>query len=117
VVGGNPPETSRDIDAARAHRDRSLRYRPNYCLHLQGQADRLKQVGRELGVRYALEGSVHHKLGIGQVLRQREGVDREDDNVFAPMHNQMIPGRLDPRREASVVRYKPAPRLCWRHWK
>ena len=31
---------------------------------------------------------IHHELGIGQVLRQQEGVDREDDDVFAPMHNQ-----------------------------
>ena len=31
---------------------------------------------------------IHHELGIWQVLGQQEGVDREDDDVFAPMHNQ-----------------------------
>src|SRR5215472_11608915 len=91
---------------------------------------------------------IHHELGIWQVLRQQEGIDREDDNVFAPMHNQgslggseltlrsgpskeshpicgsppterlppsRILARRDPRREASVVRYRLAPRLCWPH--
>ena len=32
--------------------------RPQHCLHLQGQAVDLKQIGRELNVRYVLEGSV-----------------------------------------------------------
>ena len=31
---------------------------------------------------------IHHELGIWQVLRQQERVDRDDDDVFAPMHNQ-----------------------------
>ena len=43
---------------------------------------------RVLGLRSVAGIRIHHELGIGQVLRQQEGVDREDDNVFAPMHNQ-----------------------------
>ena len=31
---------------------------------------------------------IHHELSIRQVLSQEEGVDRDDDDVFAPMHNQ-----------------------------
>jgi len=40
---------------------------------------------------------IHHELGIRQVLGQQEGVDRHDDDVSAPMHNQ---GPLvDPRQQ------------------
>ena len=35
-----------------------LRHRPQFELRLQGAAVDVKQVGRELGVRYVLEGSV-----------------------------------------------------------
>ena len=35
-----------------------LRDLPQYRLHLKGQAVDAKQIGRELGVRYVLEGSV-----------------------------------------------------------
>ena len=35
-----------------------LRCRAQFQLHLQGKAVDIKQVGRELGVRYVLEGSV-----------------------------------------------------------
>ena len=31
---------------------------------------------------------IHHELRVGQVLGQEEGVDREDDDVFASMHDQ-----------------------------
>ena len=31
---------------------------------------------------------IDHEQGIRQVLSQEEGVDRHDDDVFAPMHNQ-----------------------------
>jgi hypothetical protein len=31
---------------------------------------------------------IHYELGIRQVLRQQEGVDRNHNDVFAPMHNQ-----------------------------
>jgi hypothetical protein len=31
---------------------------------------------------------MHHEQGNWQELRQQQGDDREDDNVFAPMHNQ-----------------------------
>ena len=31
---------------------------------------------------------IHHELGIGQVLSQEKGVDRHDDDVFIPTHNQ-----------------------------
>ena len=31
---------------------------------------------------------IHHELGIWQVPGQQEGVDRDHDDVFAPMHNQ-----------------------------
>jgi len=43
---------------------------------------------------------IHHELGIWQVLRQQEGINREDDNVFAPMHNQ---GSLVNPRQHSVA--------------
>ena len=43
---------------------------------------------------------IHHELGIWQVLGQQEGVDREDDDVFAPMHNQ---GSLVDTRQHSVA--------------
>ena len=31
---------------------------------------------------------IHREPSIRQVLGQEEGVDRHDDDVFAPMHNQ-----------------------------
>ena len=31
---------------------------------------------------------IYYELGIRQVLRQQEGVDRHDDDVFAPTRNQ-----------------------------
>jgi hypothetical protein len=31
---------------------------------------------------------IHHELGIGQVLLQEEGVDRDDDDVVVPMRNK-----------------------------
>jgi hypothetical protein len=31
---------------------------------------------------------IHHELRIWQVLGQEEGVDRDDDDVFIPTHNQ-----------------------------
>src|SRR5215470_17966278 len=91
---------------------------------------------------------IDHELGIRQVLGQEEGVNRDDDDVFAPMHNQgslvdprqhsvavsqrngspirgsppteslppsWKPARRDPRREASIVRYRLAPQPCWPH--
>ena len=36
----------------------AVRHSPQFHLHLQGRAVEVKQVGRELGVRYVLEGSV-----------------------------------------------------------
>ena len=44
-------------DRSLAH-SRLVRDRPQHRLHLQGQAVDLKQIGRELNVRYVLEGSV-----------------------------------------------------------
>ena len=32
---------------------------------------------------------IHHELGIWQVLRQQEGVDRHDNDVFTPVHDQV----------------------------
>src|SRR5215469_16638489 len=43
----------------------------------------------------------HHELGIRQVLGQQESVDRDDDDVFAPMHNQR--SLVDPRQHSVAV--------------
>jgi len=39
-------------------RIRTVCYRPQHGLHVQGQKHRRKEIGKELGVRYVLEGSV-----------------------------------------------------------
>jgi len=31
---------------------------------------------------------IHHQLGVGQLLLQEKGVDRDDDDVFASVHDQ-----------------------------
>ena len=41
-----------------------------------------------LGLRSVAGIRIHREQSIRQVLGQQEGVDREDNNVFAPMHNQ-----------------------------
>ena len=47
-----------DIITALSRFKCAVRHRPQLELHLQGPAVDIKQVGRELGVRYVLEGSV-----------------------------------------------------------
>ena len=72
----------------------AVRHRPQLDLSIQGQAPRFRQVGRELGVRYVLEGSVRRQ---GKRLRLTaqlidaiagghhwaERYDRELGDIFA----------------------------------
>ena len=56
---------------------------------------------RMLRLRSVADIRIHHELGVWQVLGQEEGVDRADDEVFAPMHDQ---GSLvDPRQSRVTV--------------
>src|SRR5262245_32908968 len=48
----------------------AFRDSPQFELHLQGQAIDVKQVGRELGVRYVLEGSVRKAGGRVRITAQ-----------------------------------------------
>ena len=66
-----------DIITALSRIALAVRHRPQFELHLQGQAVDVKQVGRELGVRYVLEGSVR-KAGnrvriTGQLIEAADG--------------------------------------------
>ena len=47
-----------------------LRYRSQFELYLKGIAVDVKQVGRELGVRYVLEGSVRKAAGKVRITGQ-----------------------------------------------
>ena len=51
---------------------------------------------------------IHHQLGVGQVLLQEKGVDRDDDDVFVSMHDQ---GSLPdvPQHGVSVLRRSGTP--------
>jgi hypothetical protein len=51
---------------------------------------------------------IHHQLGVGQVLPQEKGVDRDDDDVFVSMHDK---GSLPdvPQHGVSVLRGRGTP--------
>jgi hypothetical protein len=57
---------------------------------------------RVLRLRSVARIRMHHELGVGQVLRQKEGVNRDHDDVLAPMHNQG--SLMNPSQHSVAVR-------------
>jgi Flp pilus assembly protein TadD len=113
------------------HRPRApslvVRDRPQLELHLQGRHVDVRQVGRELGVRYVLEGSVRkggNRIRItGQLIEAETGAhlwaeryDRALDDVFAIQDEitDSVIGCIQPQvyaAEHERLRRKPPQRL------
>jgi adenylate cyclase len=98
----------------------AFRRRSQFELHLQGQSVSVSRVGRELGVRYVLEGSVrkagqqradHRPIGRGRNRRSYMGrkYDRPLDDIFA-LQDEItlnVVGAIQPSlREAEIERVK-----------
>ena len=95
----------------------AVRHRPEFELHLQGPAVDVKQVGRELGVRYVLEGSVR-KAGqrvriTGQLIDAITGThlwaDRFDGSLEDVFELQdkvalSVAGVIEPALQAAEIR-------------
>jgi TolB-like protein len=94
----------------------AVRHRAQFELHLQGEAVDVKQVARELGVRYVLEGSVR-KAGnrvriTGQLIDTATGAhiwaDRFDgalDDIFELQDHvaSSVVGAIEPRLRLSEI--------------
>jgi adenylate cyclase len=98
----------------------AFRRRAKFELHVQGQAVSVNRVGRELGVRYVLEGSVRKVGGrvriTGQLVEAETGVhiwaeryDRPLDDIFA-LQDEItlnVVGAIEPSlRDAEIERVK-----------
>jgi hypothetical protein len=95
----------------------ALRHRPQFKLHNKGQSVDVKQVGRELGVRYVLEGSVRKAGGrvriTAQLIDALTGThlwaDRFDgslEDIFALQDKVAVSvaGVIEPTLQAAEIR-------------
>jgi adenylate cyclase len=100
-----------------------VRHRPKFGFRLQRQTVDIKQVGRELGVRYVLEGSVRrsgNRVRItGQLIEAETGAhlwaeryERPIDDIFAIQDEitLSVVGAIEPSlRQAEIDRTKRKP--------